>query len=193
MKILSTFDLYLWNYYVPKINEENFKNRMFRFFAMAYISVFKLPRKFLTNYFQGNGKEMVIETSKLIVSNYVVFNKFFEAISTSISKGLTEGSLNICQTDVHDPNYKYSIGSFTINYSLYGESIEITVNSGYHFQLHPNRLTKHLHSWLYSLTTKGYAMNFKIKGNTWTTSFAELASAKVSNKPKKHPKYTYLG
>lgn len=191
MNILSTFDLYLWNYYVPKISEENFKNRMFCLFAMAYISVFKLPRKFLINYFRGNGKEMVIETSKLIVSNYVVFNKFFEAISTSINKGLTEGSLNICQTDVHDPNYKYSIGSFTINYSLNGESIEIIVNSGYHFQLYPNRLTKHLHSWLYSLTNNGYAMKFKIKGNPWTTSFSELVSAKVSNKPKKHPKYTY--
>ncbi len=192
MKILTTFDLYLCDYFLPKISEENFKNRIFCLFAITYISVFKLPRKFLINYFRGNGKEMVIETRKLIISNYVVFNNFFEAISTSINKGLTEGSLNICQTDVHDPNYRYSIGSFTINYSLYGESIEINVNSGYNFQPYPDRLTKHLHRWLYSMTTKGYVMNFKIRGNSWTTSFSELASAKVSNTPKRFPKNTYV-
>ncbi len=192
MKILSTLDLYLWNYFIPKIIEGNFKNRLFCLFALAYISTFKLPRKFLLKYFRGNGKEMVIDTRKLIISNFVVFNKFFEAISTSINKGLTEGSLNICQTDVHNPNYKYSIGSFTINYLLYGESIEATVDSSYHFRPYPNRLTKHLHSWLYSQTTKGYATNFKIKGNPWTTSFSELVSAKVRNKPKRHTKYTYV-
>lgn len=192
MKILPTLDLFLCNYFVPNISEKNFKNRIFCLLALAYISAFKLPRKFLINYFRGNGNDMVIDTRKLILNNDLVFNKFFEAISTSLSQGSTEGSLDICQTDVHDPNYQYSIGSFTINYSFHGDSIETTADSGYHFHPYPDRLTKHLHSWLYTQTVKGSARNFKIKGNPWTTSFSELASAKVRHKPGRHPKFTVL-
>lgn len=192
MKISTTFDLYLCDYFLPKVSEDSFKNRIFCLFALTYISVFKLPRKFLINYFRGNGKEMVIESKKMIISNYVVFNRFFEEISTSRNKGFTKGAMSICQTDVHNPNYRYSVGSFTINYSLNGGSIEISVNSDYNFKPNPDRLTKHLHSWLYSMTTKGYAMSFKVRGNSWTTSFSELASIKDSNKPKRMPKNTYV-
>jgi len=192
MNISTTFDLYLTDYLLPKVSEVSFKNRVFCLFAMTYISIFKLPRKFLINYFRGNGKEMVIESKKLIISNHVVFNKIFEEISDSINKGLTKGSINICQTDVYEPNFRYSIGSFTIYYSLNGESIEINVKSDYNFKSYPERLTKYLHSWLYSMSIKGYAMNFKIRGNSWTTSFSELASTKESNKPKRIPKNTYV-
>ena len=192
MKTVSTFDLYLWNLYVPKLSEESFKNRLVCLLAVSYISVYKLPRKCLVNYFRAKGSDMVIDSDEVIMNNQEVLNQLTEAIGSSKRNGSTAGSLRICQTDVHKPNYKYSIGSFTINYLIHDESIEISIKSGYHFQLNPDRLTRHLHSWFHLLTTKGHAKSFEIKGNSWTTSFPELLAAKKKKKAERQPKLSLL-
>jgi hypothetical protein len=177
---------------MPKLKEKSFKNRMLCFVALAYISMFKLPRKFLVNYFRGKGKAMIVDTNKLILSNNIVLDKFAEAITSAKKNGSTKGYLRICQTDVHDPNYKYSIGSFTIQYSIHDESIEAAIESGYHFKHNPNRLTRHLHSWLFSLATKGYAKSFNVKGSLMTLTFSELDAAKINSKPGRQPKNVFL-
>ncbi|WP_159517725.1 hypothetical protein [Sunxiuqinia indica] len=192
MNALSTFDLYLWNLYVPILNEKSFKNRLLCIIALCYISIYRLPRKFLINYFRGNGKEMVIDSDKLIMRNNVVLNKLTEAITIFKNNGLTEGEFNICQTDVHDPNYKYSVGSFRVNYSIHNESIDIRIDSDYHFQHNPDRLTKHLHNWLYSKTLKGCARSFTVQSSPLTKTFSELIYAKTNNKQRKLPKHVYL-
>ncbi len=192
MKILLTLDLFIWNYFIPNINAKIFKNRMIALLALVYVSMFKLPRKFLMNYFRGKGNHIPIDTKEFITGNYAVLNKLIDAISRYNSGGFKDGFLDICQTDVYDPNYKYSVGSFRINYSLSGENVIIAIRSNYGFGLYSDRITKHLHRWLYSLKTKGYTKDFKIEGNAWLISSSKLMSSKIENQVKKSSNFNFL-
>ncbi len=192
MKILLRLDLFLWNYFIPNVKAKIFKNRLIALLAMVYVSMYRLPRMFLMNYFSGKGNEMLIDTKEFLTSNYVVLNKLIEAISISRSDGLSNDSIDICQTDVYDPNYKYAIGSFRIDYALNNQDVIITVSSIYRFGLYSDRITKHLHRWLYSLEMKGYAKEFNIEGTPWFINSSKLISSKMDKQTKNAPIIKFL-
>lgn len=182
MKMLLRLDFFLWNHFVSRINTEFFKNNINSSLAMVYISLYKLPRRFLINYFNGQGKTMVVDTQKLITRNQVVLNKLIDVIQSDAEKGQADGSLAVYQTDVSDPNYRYSIGSFRMNYKRGDDKVMIKIYSNYRFQQSPDRITKHLHQWLFTLKNKGKASDFAIEGNNWTVQMNDLTSMENEQK-----------
>ncbi len=174
--MLMRLDLWLWNLLVPNMNVDFFKHKINSFLVIVYVSMYKLPRKFLANYFFGNGKTVAVDSRKLIVRNHLVLNKLKEALQPDTENSRASGFVNICQTDVFDPNYRYSVGSFRINYLRKNEIVRINIHANYRFQESPNRLTKHLHHWLFSLKQGGKASDFRIEGNDWVVTMNELYS-----------------
>ena len=118
---------------------------------------------------------MTVDTKCLITRNNIVLNKLVNVLQSTDEKQF-RGSLDICQTDIFQPNDKYSIGSFGINYYRSGETVQINIYSNYRFQLSPDRISKHLHHWLFVVKNKGKANDFAIEGNNWTVKMNELTS-----------------
>ncbi|HKI90362.1 MAG TPA: hypothetical protein VKA38_15150 [Draconibacterium sp.] len=182
MKMLLSLDFFLWNHFIPRISAEFFKNKINSSLAMTYISMYKLPRKFLIHYFRGKGQTMNVDSRQLITRNSAVLNKLVTVLQFTDDEKQVGGFLDICQTDVYQPNDKYSIGSFRINYSRIGETVQVNILSNYRFQESPDRITKHLHHWLFTLKNKGKASDFAIEGNNWTIQMNELFSMKNQQK-----------
>lgn len=176
MNMLLNLDFYLWTHFVPRISESFFKSKINSSLAMAYISLHRLPRRFLLHYFMGKGQAITIDTRQLITRNNSVLNKLVNALQCAVNEKQLVGSLDICQTDIFQPNDKYSVGSFRINYNISGGTVQLDISSNYRFQLSPDRITKHLHRWLFMLKNKGKANDFAITGNNWTVELNELTS-----------------
>ena len=176
MNILLSLDFYMWNHFVPRISAEFFKNRFNSSLALAYISVYRLPRKFLLHYFRGKGQTMNVGTRRLITRNTAVLNKLVNVLKLSADDKQDSGVLDICQTEIYQPGDKYSIGSFRINYFRIDETVQLTIHSNYRFQESPDRITKHLHHRLFSLKSKEKASDFAVEGNKWTVQMNELHS-----------------
>jgi len=192
MKMLISLDLFLWNNLMPKINADIFKFKPASLLAIFYISLFYLPRKFLINYFRGKEKKIVVDTREVITGNNEVLSKLINAIQCDKNKSKFCGTLSICQTDVYNPNYKYSIGSFRINYQQNGETVNVTIQSKYRFQESSGRITKHLHNWLIIAKNSGRASEFKVQGKCWQTNLQELRLLKLKNQNQKSPKFKLL-
>lgn len=182
MKMLIQFDLYLWNHFIPKIDADFFERKINSILAMLYISLFKMPRKFLFNYFRGEGKTMFVDTRELVTRNQVVLNKLADAVQTDAEKGKSNGSVVIAQTDISDPNYRYSVGSFHLNYKLQDGLVIVKLSSSYRFRNSTDRITKHLHHWLFTLKNKGKANDYAVEGQNWTIPVKELSSQENQKK-----------
>lgn len=191
-KVLLRLDFFLWDYFMPKINTNFFKWKINSFLALVYISIYPLPRKFLINYFRGKEKLMVINSRELIVNNHLIINKFVNKIQSEILVNKVDGTLQVCQIDVDNPNYKYSVGSFIIDYQLDHGKVKVDIHSKYEFKDSPGRITNHLHKWLYALKTKGKAHDFGIKADSWQTDLQELNILKAEHTGKKSPKFKLL-
>lgn len=176
MKMILSLDTYLWNHIIPKIDKNFFRYKFNSVLAVTYISLYHLPRKYLVNYFNGKGKTLFLDTQKLIMNNQVVLNKLIETIQSDVKYGRTEGALAIGQTYISDPNYRYSLGSFQLKYLIVENTVQINIQSNYRFQESPDRITKYLHHWLFSLKNKGKANDFAIEGNNWTVQMNDLTS-----------------
>ncbi len=100
MKILMNLDFYLWNHFVPGISTDFFKRRYNSVLALLYVSLFKLPRKFLLNYLKGNGKAMVLDTQELITRNYEVLNKWKHSVQLAMEERQKRGVLSVSQVDI---------------------------------------------------------------------------------------------
>lgn len=192
MNMLMRLDLYLWNHFIPKINAEFFRSKFNSFLAMAYISLYKLPRKFLLNYIRGKEEIMFIDSKKLIIRNQEVLNKLKETLQSDFERGRFNGSVHICQTNIYDPNYRYSVGSFWIDYAWENEKVKISIRSNYRFQKSPDRITKHLHNWLFTMKNNRNASDFKIEGKEWITDLQELNGLNVNDMNQKTPNLKLL-
>lgn len=181
MKATHSLDLYLWKHFIPNLSASFFKVRVFSKLSLLYISLFPLPRKFIRQYFNGNGESLSVETKKIILNNIEVLEFLQKDISNSINLGKNENYLSIPQIIVTDPNYKYSLGSFSISYTIEEQMLRIKINSNYHFGLNLNRITRHLHNWLYTLKLNGKASDFDITGDTWLVSYSDLSSIKKAS------------
>ncbi len=190
--MLTHLDIWLWNLLIPKMNVNFFKNKFNALLVMVYISFYKLPRMFLLNYFSGKKKIMKVDSKQLIIRNPAVLDRLSEVLQSYTEKDNLGGSLHISQTDVDDPNYRYSVGSFQINYSREKENILLTIHSDYRFQESPERLTKYLHHWLYWLKETGKANEFRIEGNEWVAHVNELNSLAGNNKTEKSSRIRLL-
>ena len=192
MKLLMSIDLFLWNHFLPKINEDFFKRKFNSVVVLFYISLFNLPRKFLINYFRGQGKCMIVDTRELVTKNEMVLNKLKHSVQRSLEDGQERGYFFISQTDVLNPNYKYSVGSFQINYIIAGGVVQVKMHSNYRFQNSPDRITRHLHHWLFTLKSRYKTNDFEIVGNNWVTNVNELFSLKAEKQQKNEPKLKLL-
>jgi hypothetical protein len=192
MRILLTIDFMLWKYFIPRLSASAFKSKLVSLCAMAYVSIYKMPRKFLVHYFKGNGKSLHINSQTLITGNVLVHEKLIKAVSRSRQRGEESGELKISQALVYRPNDKYSVGSFTVHYSVNGESVTVSICSNYSYETNSNRVTKYLHDWLCSLKQKGTAHEFEVIGNPWTVSYAALQSTKIDSGYKKFMALNYL-
>jgi len=192
MQLLVRLDLFLWNHFMPNVNAGFFRNKLNAALVVVYISFFYLPRKFLLNYFRGNGKTMVINTREAITSNRKAINRLIDELQSDRSEDKDVGTVDICQTDVYHPNYKYSIGSFRINYQRNGEAVNITIQSIYRFQESSKRVTKHLHNLLFTLKNNGKANEFSVQGKCWQTNLQELRLLKEKSQNQKSPNFKLL-
>lgn len=186
MKITQSVDFLIWKYLVPEIRPEAFKSKLISVIAILYISFFNWPRRFIWHYFTGKGADYNVDTKQIIVKNSKVYEMLISAINKSKQERKTGGDFYIGQIQLNNPNYKYSVGSFCINYSFNEESVSIRINSDYRFTQNNFRITKHLHNWLWSLMKKGYSHDFKIEGNLWKTNLFELSTVKVDRQFKKY-------
>ena len=192
MKLLMSIDFYLWNHWIPKMNEDFFKQRLNSIVVIMYISLFNLPRKFVLNYIYGKGKSMVIDTKKLITQNNEVLTSLKHSVQQSIKRGQANGAIDICQTEIYNPNYKYSLGSLTINYTLNGEIVKLSIWSRYRFQNSPERITRHLHHWLFALKEKGKTADFDVIGNDWIIRTNQLLSLEAKKQYPNQPRLKVL-
>ncbi len=190
--MLTHLDIWLWNLLIPKMNVNFFKSKFNALLVMVYISFYKLPRIFLLNYFSGRKKIMKVDSKQLIIRNPSVLERLSEVLESNKEKDKLSGTLHISQTDVDDPNYRYSVGSFQINYSHEKESVRLKTHSNYRFQESPERLTKNLHHWLYSLKEKKKASEFHIEGNEWVVPVNDLNSLAGINKTEKSSRIRLL-
>ena len=173
MKVLFTLDHMLWKYLVPQINVYWFKSRFTSLLALFYVSLYKLPRKFLFHYFRGKGSSMQINTQSVITGNPSVLTKLQEFISGN-PHDHSDHTFKVCQTSVKNPNYKYSLGSFKVHCALNNGTARLEVYGKYQFKKDPDRITKYLHRWLYSKKMQGKAMDFDYTGNAWSIRADEL-------------------
>ena len=192
MKLLLSIDFIIWKYFVPTINMNLFKSKMMSVLALVYISFYRLPRKYLLHYLRGKGKVMVVNTQDLLIENPIVFSKLIREISKAESQGLKKGQLPISQTEVHNPQYKYSLGSFVVDYSLQDRRASISVHSNYHYAENNDRLTKYLHHWLYSFKQKGKVHDFEVEGKPVLVSVNDLKLPSISPAYKRLSTLSYL-
>ncbi len=183
---ILTIDLFLWKYLIPYLNPHIFKSKIISVAAIFYISCFKLPRKFISHYFKGNGQDLNIDSKEIIMKNPLVYDKLISAILETQKPGQFENTLRINQSCVCNPIYRYSVGSFDIFYSFSDELINISTSTKYMFLNNSSRITKYLHNWLFSLKEKGYANDFDVIGNQWTLTYSELLSIKTEDRFRKY-------
>lgn len=128
----------------------------------------------------------MVDTKSIVTGNPTVYEMLVSEIVKAKNDEKNSGKIYVGQIHVNNPNFKYSIGSFYIRYSLIGESICLKVNSDYRFTRNNSRITKHLHNWLYSLKEKGYAHDFNIHGNVWEVDFDEILVAGIDRNFRKY-------
>ena len=150
--------------------------------AMVYISIYRLPRNFLIHYVWGNGQTLNVNTQSLITRNTVVLNKLKNVLQLSAEKKQVSGFVDIFQTEIYQPGDRYSIGSFRLNFSRIDETVQLNIRSNYRYQESSDRITKHLHQWLFSFENKGKASGFAIEGNNWSVQINELHSTGTEQK-----------
>lgn len=180
MKALLTLDLYVWKYFIPRINPKLFKLNLFSWLAIAYISFFKMPRLFIRHYFRGTGRSLTIDAQRIIVENPLIYDRLIAGIEESRRRKSLHDHVPISQTLVSHPNYKYSVGSFIISYAFEKELIAIQVSSVYQFTPHGDRLTQHLHNRLVASVDNGRAATFKVESDTWTVNYTSLLATQTN-------------
>ena len=186
MRTTQPVDFLLWKYIVPGFRPEIFKSKFFSLMAVIYISFYNEPRKFLRHYFTGKGKILSVETKSIITGNSAVFDMLISEINNAKKEKKTSGNFYVGQVHVYNPNHKYSVGSFNVNYSLNEKSLSVRINSDYRFTQNNSRITRHLHNWLYSYQQKGCAQNFNIEGDVWKLEFSDVSTIKVDTRFKKY-------
>jgi len=187
--MLQTLDIYFHKTFFTKIKVDYFKNKLICLCAFVYISLFKLPRKYLTNYFIGNETNLKFDTEKLFKDNPLVYQKVKDYLFNSQNGVNPEGFLSISSRELVNPNYKYSIGSFRINYIIDNGLIKFDFISNYHYTSNTNRVTKYLHNWLCELKEKGFGHDFLIHGNTWEVSSLKFNDFKLVIKSGIRPSF----
>lgn len=179
--MLLKLDFFLWRYFIPRINADFFKSKIHSSLAIVYISLFRWPRKFLIHYFFGKGKKMNVDTKRLITRNSSVLNKLINEMK--VNEERNAGFVEVAQTELYQPNDKYSVGSFRIHYQKLSDTVKISMYSYYRFQEAPDRISRYLHQWLYTLKSKAMASDFAVEGNTWVVRLGQLAAVADEQKP----------
>lgn len=163
--MIGTIDNYLFNTIAAKLNPRFFKFRPLQIFAIAYISLFPLPRKFLIHYFKGNGRKLLVKTKNVILSNPLVLSEITRQINKVDDESFK--CIPINQRYLSDPNYRYSIGSFNLNIKLTDNVITLYLTSEYKYTTNTNRVTQYIHNWLNAFCYRGIANTFLVEGTSW--------------------------
>lgn len=175
--MLIALDNIIWSKFFPKIKIIHFENKLICYTSLLYLCLFSLPRKFILHYFFGKGGEKIIDTKYLIYSNPFIRKKVIEYLK--LTNNNFSGNIHFSQTQLSNPNHRYSIGSFTLFYTLNNNILSFSLKSYYRFHEHTNRITKHLHNWLFNLKEKGYANDFLIYGNNFSIPLNYFLNQKI--------------
>ncbi len=192
MNALYAIDRYLWKNRIPSINPEWFRSRLFSSLAIFYISLYPQARKFMRHYLGGNGSDIHISTKQLLSSNPAVIDMIKSQIDTEGRGSDKEGILEIGQDKVNHPNYKYSVGSFILNYSISGDNVRLRASSIYRWERNTSRITHHLHNRMSDLKDSGSAKNFNVVGDEWNISLKEFSSLELKDRFRDYMNFNIL-
>jgi len=136
-------DLLVWKYLVPALRQDSFRYRFVQLAAMVYIRCFAMPRNFLRHYFEGRGSAVRIDGAELIHDN-----PHLPALIRDKVGQQDHGCIQLSQSVLTDPRWKYSLGSFVLHFKRQAGGLELKLESRYQYQQDTPRLTRHLHRWL---------------------------------------------
>ena len=191
MNLPLTIDRYTSKNVIPLLKQEYFKSKIISVASIAYISAFPRARKFIMHYFSGKGSVLSVSSMDVILKNPAVYDTIIKVIGSMDNSELS-GSIHIGQHLVHHPEYRYSLGSFTLHYSVDRDLLVLSVGTNYNFDLENDRLTKYLHRWLFSFEESGRAASFNIEGEEWRTSIDEFTSLNPGSKMRKYMNFNIL-
>lgn len=174
MKANLILDRYVWRFIVPRLRPDTFRYKIVSAAALAYIAIFRRPRKFLLHFLSGKGTPMEIDTWELVENNPMVHHKIFQEIFHQGRQVTGKGSIQVNQLLVTHPDFKYSVGSLTMDYAIDRRNITLTAFSRYNFGRDTERITMHLHNRMHELEERGKAKSFDIKGNLALRQINEL-------------------
>lgn len=160
--------------------------------TLLYITLFPLPRKFLKNYFLGKGKTFAIDSKSVILNNPEVLDLLKNTVKNRQTIQIASGVIDVSQLLLTDPNYRYALGSFQIQFTRHKESLRLKVISNYNFDKDNDRITRHLHSWMHSMNEKKRANDFDIHGTEWAFQTSDLETIRPKQVIRKKIDYNRL-
>ena len=179
----TKIDLLIWKYIVPVLHINTFKNKAIQFLAIGYILCYSLPRRFFLHYLLGNGSAMMIDGAAIMKENPHLL-----AILGDEVRHRQNGSIHISQKAVSDPKWKYSIGSFRLDFSRHANALELSLTSAYNYKKDTSRLTKHLHCFLASSKR---AKDFSVRSNPFYIAYNDLKAPLNWNEMKTAAPYAF--
>jgi len=183
---MFTIDYLLWKYLVPLFRPWYFRSKLFSSIAVGYISVYRMPRDFIRHYFRGQGESLDISTKDMITGNPGVYDLVAETFLKLKSGANAEGKLVVGQPLVNNPQFKYSVGSFMIQYQVENGVAKLSVSSWYRYSPSNDRITKYLHRRLNRHERSGDACAFEIRGDEWRFPVKELSEMQPDNRFRKY-------
>jgi len=192
MELLLKTDRFLWRRVVPLLQPGFFRMKLISALSLFYISLYKMPRKFLLHFLVGKGTPLHVSTREVVTGNPEVYDEVIEWASRSINRDGAQADLFVSQVKVNNPAHKYSVGSFSLKCQVESGRISLTLRSRYSYMKHCNRLTRHLHHWMNRMNENNRAAAFDVEGDTWTLSMEELKETDTRNDIRKYMNYNVL-
>lgn len=159
-------DVLVWKYLVPRLHINMFRNKIIQIMAIMYLSCYSLPRRFFLHYLRGTGSPMIIDGSQLIGDNPHLL-----AMIRDHAKHKQKGTIRISQKAVSDPKWKYSVGSFILDFNRHDNGLEIFLSAKYSYREETSRLTRYLHN---ALTRSKKTKDFSITGKLFYIPYDDL-------------------
>lgn len=189
---MITIDYLLWKYLVPLFRPWYFRSKLFSTIAVGYISIFRMPGIFIRHYFRGRGEALDISTKDAITRNPGVYDLVAKTLMEINPGEDSEGEIVAGQHLVNNPQFKYSVGSFTIHYFLTNGVLKLGVSSWYRYSHSNDRITKYLHRRLNRFEREGRACAFEIRGDEWVVPVSEFSSIEPDRRFRKYANLNIL-
>jgi hypothetical protein len=111
--------------------------------------------RFLDHYLVGGGKDLEVDTTRLLREDSGVFRRLSETVAADLAAGLTKGVVPIQQSVFQNPNWKNATGSVNLLWEVKGESIEVWFVNKYRWHPTAKRVSQCIHEAADNLKTEG--------------------------------------